>query len=43
MRVGDNNNDVDVKLEMDSKVFGKITGESGKAWVDPNSQATGGN
>jgi hypothetical protein len=43
VRVGDNNNDVDVKLEMVSKVFGKITGESGKEWVSPDSQGTGGN
>jgi hypothetical protein len=42
VRVGDNHNDVDVKLEMDSNVFGKITGESGKEWVDPNSQGAGG-
>ncbi|MEE9126027.1 MAG: hypothetical protein V3U11_02705 [Planctomycetota bacterium] len=43
MRVGDNHNDVDVKLEMVGKLFGKITGESGKEWVDPNGQGVGGN
>ncbi len=43
MRVGDKHEDVDVKLEKVGKLFGKITGESGKEWVDPNSQGVGGN
>ncbi len=43
MRVGNTDNDVTVKLELVGNLFGKITGESGKEWEDPNSQPVGGN
>ena len=43
MRVRDLEDDVNVTLTWDTKLFGKIRGESGKEWAKPNAQATGGN
>jgi len=42
VRVSENNSDAVVTMTYPGTIFGKITGASGKKWVDPNAQ-TGGN
>ena len=41
MRVSQDSSDAIVTMTYPGTIFGKITGTSGKKWVNPNAQAGG--